>query len=90
MDAKVTAYLDIHNLFNRDVLNIYALRNGNLTNANDELFRYYKSLKDDDRVGDYEASHIDRPDEIPGVNYISRYGGPVRIYFGLKFNFDWK
>ena len=90
LDAKVTAYLDIHNLFNRDVLNIYALRNGNLTNANDELYRYYDSLKDDDRVGDYEASHIDRPDEIPGVNYISRYGGPVRIYFGLKFNFDWK
>jgi len=90
LDEKVTAYLDVHNLFNRKVLNTYALRNGNLTNANDELYRYYSSLQSGDRVGDYKASHIDRPDEIPGVNYISRYGGPMRIYFGLKFNFDWK
>jgi len=90
LNTKTTAYLDIHNLFNRKVLNIYALRNGNLTNANDELYKYYSSLKGGDRVGDYKASHIDRPDEIPGVNYISRYGGPMRIYFGFKFNFDWQ
>ncbi len=90
MDSKVTAYLDVHNLFNRDILNPYALRTGNLTNPNDELYKYYDSLRDGDRVGDYKASHIVRPKEIPGINYISRYGGPIRLYFGFKFNFDWQ
>ena len=88
-NAKVTAYVDIHNLINRDLLNVGILR-GLTQDPSSEIYKYYKSLKEGDRVGDYKQSYIDRPKERPGEDYITRYGGVTRVFFGLRFNFDWK
>ena len=88
-DSKVTAYVDIHNLFNRKVLNVGILR-GLTQDPSSEIYKYYDSLKEGDRVGDYKQSYIDRPKERPGEDYITRYGGVTRVFFGLRFNFDWK
>ena len=89
MNTELTAYVDIHNLYNRDVLNTGVLR-GLTSDPSTEIYKYYDSLREGDRVGDYEQDHIVRPKERPGEDYITRYGGPVRIYFGLRFNFNWK
>ncbi|MCB9502221.1 MAG: TonB-dependent receptor [Deferribacteres bacterium] len=88
-NSKITAYVDIHNLINRDMLNIGILR-GLTQDPSSEIYKYYASLKDGDRVGDFKQSYIDRPDERPGEDYITRYGGVTSVFFGLRFNFDWK
>jgi len=82
-----TFYCDIHNLFSRTLLNVGAL-NGLAENPGSEIYKYYASLKPGDRVGHYKASHLVYPKEKPGVNYYYRVGGPVVVFFGLRFNFD--
>jgi len=87
--VELTAYMDIHNLINQEILNVGILR-GLQQDPSSEIYLYYNSLKEGDRVGDYEQSYIVRPAERPGEDYITRYGGPTRIYFGLRINFDWQ
>ncbi len=80
-------YLDVENLISRKLLNVGVL-DGLSQNPGSEVYKYYASLKKGDRVGHYQASHIVRPAEKPGENYIYRVGGPVKVFFGLRFNFD--
>jgi hypothetical protein len=80
-------YCDIHNLFSRKLLNVGAL-NGLAESPGSEKYEYYKSLRPGDREGHYQASHIVRPKEKPGEDYIYRVGGPVDVFFGLRFNLD--
>ena len=87
-NVRSTLYLDVHNLFNRHLLNVSVL-DGLSTNPGSEIYRYYDSLRDGDRVGHYKASHIVKPAEKPGENYIYRVGGIRRISLGLKFDFNW-
>lgn len=83
--SEVMGYLDIHNLINHDVMNVGILR-GLTVNPSSEIYQYYASLKKGDRVGDYKQDYLVRPKERPGEDYITRYGGPVRIYFGIRFS----
>jgi outer membrane receptor protein involved in Fe transport len=87
-NLKPVFYLNLHNLFNRKVLN-YGILRGLINNEESETYKYLNSLKAGDRVGDYEQSYLVRPAERPGEDYITYYGGPVQITFGLKFDFDW-
>ena len=80
-------YCDIHNLFSRKLLNVGVL-DGSADNPASEVYKYYASLKEGDRIGDYKESHIVAPEQKPGENYIYRVGGPVKIFFGLRFNFN--
>jgi len=89
LDSKLTFYCDIHNPFNRDLLNIGLLRGENYIPGT-ESYRYLASLKSGDRVGDYEQSYLDYDRTRPGELDIYKYGGPMQIFFGLKFNFDWE
>ncbi len=82
-----TLYVNAYNPFSRYLLNVGALY-GLADNPGSEQYQYYNSLKDGDRVGHYEASHIVRPEEKPGVNYIYRVGGPVKVFLGIRINFD--
>jgi len=86
--TRPTVYVNIHNPFSRKVLN-YGIMRGLTNNQASESYKYLNSLKEGDRVGDYKQSYLDRPAERPGEDYITRYGGPMRITFGLKFDFDW-
>jgi len=80
-------YCDIHNLFSRKLLNVGVL-NGLAESPGSEKYNYFASLRPGDRVGHYKASHIVRPKEKPGENYIYRVGGPVKVFAGLRLNFD--
>jgi len=82
-------YCDVHNLFNRKLLNVGVL-NGLAENPGSEKYQYFASLRKGDRVGHYKAKHIVRPKEKPGENYIYRVGGPIKVFFGIRFNFDFK
>ena len=86
--TRPTVYVNIHNPFSRKVLN-YGIMRGLTNNQASESYKYLNSLKEGDRVGDYKQSYLDRPADRPGEDYITRYGGPMRITFGLKFDFDW-
>ena len=81
-------YCDVHNLFSRKLLNVGVL-DGSDENMASELYKYYASLEEGGgRIGDYKESHIVAPKQKPGENYIYRVGGPVKIFFGLRFNFN--
>jgi hypothetical protein len=82
-----TLYLDLHNLFSRTLLNVGVL-NGLAINPGSEVYQYFASLKSGDRVGQYKQSHLVYPKEKPGENYYYRVGGPVQVFFGLRFNMD--
>lgn len=82
-----TFYCDVHNLFSRTLLNVGAL-DGLAENPGSEIYQYYASLKPGDRVGHYKPSHLVYPKEKYGLNYYYRVGGPVIVFFGLRFNFD--
>jgi len=79
-------YLDIRNLFSRKLLN-WGILAGPSDVPGKEQYEYLNSLKKGDRVGHYQVSHIIRPAEKPGENYIYRVGGPIRFYLGLRINF---
>ncbi len=86
--SKLDIYVNLHNPFNRTIMNtglLYGLPNDD----SEERYKYYNSLKDGDKVGDYKQSYIVRPAEKPGDDYITRYGGQFRIVFGLRYNIDW-
>ncbi len=80
-------YCNIHNLFSRNLLNVGVL-NGLAESPGSEKYQYFAALQPGDRVGHYEASHIVRPQAKPGENYIYRVGGPVTVFFGIRFNMD--
>ncbi len=82
-----TLYLDLHNLFSRTLLNVGVL-NGLAINPGSEVYQYFASLKSGDRVGQYKQSHLVYPKEKPGENYYYRVGGPVQVFFGMRFNMD--
>jgi len=84
---SATLYCDVHNLFARRLLNTGAL-DGLSNNPGSEIYQYYASLKKGDRVGQYKASHLVYPKEKPGINYYYRVGGPVIVFWGLRFNMD--
>jgi hypothetical protein len=85
--SSAILYCDIRNLFSRELLNVGVL-NGLGESPGSEKYNYFASLKEGDRVGHYKASHIVRPKEKPGEDYIYRVGGPVNVFFGLRFEFD--
>ncbi len=84
--AQAAFYFDVRNLFSRKLLN-WNILSGRLDEPGREVYEYLNSLKSGDRVGHFQASHIVHPAEKPGDNYYYRVGGPVRYYFGLRFNF---
>ena len=85
---KISLYCKVNNPLNRQVLNIGLLR-GLTNDPTSEIYKYFESLKDGDRVGDYKKSHIIYPKRL-GENLIHRVGTPVSFDLGLKFNIDWK
>ncbi|NIA28883.1 MAG: TonB-dependent receptor plug domain-containing protein [Actinobacteria bacterium] len=85
--VNANLYLDVRNLFSRKLLNWQVLSGPN-DRPGKEQYEYLKSIeKSKHRVGHYKAHDIVRPAEKPGDNYFARVGGPIRIYFGLRFNF---
>ncbi len=86
---RISLYCNIYNPVNRKFLNIGILR-GMVNNPSSEIYQYYDSLKDGDRIGDYKQSYLNiNENDRPGEGYILRVGGPMRVTFGLKFDFDW-
>ncbi|MBN1352775.1 TonB-dependent receptor [candidate division KSB1 bacterium] len=82
-----TLYVDVRNLFSRKLLN-WGVLSGPNDRPGKEQYEYLKSIEEGGhRVGHYKADDIVCPDEKPGENYIARVGGPMSIYFGLRFNF---
>lgn len=84
-DTELTLYVSIHNPFNKYFLNTGILR-GFTNDESSEIYKYYNSLKEDDRVGDYKQDYIDRASERPGEDYITRMGGPTRVTIGVRYN----
>ncbi len=85
--VSASVYSEVHNPFNRKLLNIGAL-DGLAENPGSEIYQYYASLKSGDRIGQYKQSHLVYPKEKPGVNYYYRVGGPVQVFFGMRLNMD--
>ncbi|MEN8191347.1 MAG: carboxypeptidase-like regulatory domain-containing protein [Bacteroidota bacterium] len=85
--SELTLYVNIHNPFNKQYLNTGILR-GFTNDKSSEIYRYYNSLKEGDRVGDYEQDYLDRAAERPGENYITRMGGPMRVIMGIRYNIN--
>jgi hypothetical protein len=84
---ETTFYLDIRNLFSRKLLD-WSVLSGPNDRPGKEQYEYLRSVEaGGGRVGHYKDDDIVRPDEKPGENYIARVGGPIRYYFGLRFNF---
>ncbi len=86
---RISFYCNIHNPFNKMYLDTRYLR-GLTNNPSSEIYQYYDLLEDGDRVGDYSQPYLNvSEDDKPGEAYIVRYGGPVRIFFGMKYDIDW-
>lgn len=85
--SQLVLYVNLHNLFNREVLNVGLLR-GFDTDKHSEIYQYYNSLEDGDRVGDFKAGNIETGPERYGENFYDRLGGPVRVVFGIRYNIN--
>jgi hypothetical protein len=86
--TTTTFYLDVRNVFAQKLLD-WTILNGPEDNPKSDQYKYLKSIEEHGgRLGHYKEDYIVRPSERPGERLIYRAGGPIRVYLGLRFNFN--